>query len=60
MELMDLQIYSHWKHNVAFNYVFVESLRDRNLKLFWNAKESLAKSLVKNRRYYDQKQEHIH
>ena len=39
----------------AFNYGFVESLRDEMLKIFQNTKESLAKTFNRYRGYYDQK-----
>ena len=55
MKPLDLRFYSNCIQKSAFNYDFVESLRDEMLKKFSNAKESLAKSFARYRRYYDQK-----
>ena len=55
MKPLDLRFYSSCIQKAAFNYDFVESLRDEMLIKFSNAKESLAKSFTRYRRYYDQK-----
>ena len=52
---LDLRFYSNCIQKTAFDYDFVESLRDDMLKKFKNAKETLAKSLNRYRRYYDRK-----
>ena len=52
---LDIRFYSNCIQKSAFNYDFVESLRDEMLKKFQNKKESLAKSFNRYRRYYDRK-----
>ena len=55
MKPLDLRFYSSCIQKAAFNYDFVDSLKDEMLKQFSKAKESLAKSFTRYRRYYDQK-----
>ena len=55
METLDLRFYCKCIQKSAFKYAFVESLRDEMLNKFSNARESLAKSFARYRRYYDQK-----
>ena len=54
MKPLDLRFYSDCVHKSAFNYDFVESLRDDMLKKFSGAKESLDKSSACCRRDFDQ------
>ena len=44
---MDILLYSNCVQKLAFNYDFVESLRDEMLKKFERTKESIAKSFNK-------------
>ena len=55
MKPLDLRFYSTCIQKAAFNYDFVESLRDEMLKKFSETTESLVKSFARYRRYYDQK-----
>ena len=50
-----IRFYSNCFRKSAFNYDFVESLRDEMLKKFQSTEESLAKSFNRYWRYYDRK-----
>ena len=52
---LDVRFYSNCIQKSAFNYDFMESVRDEFLKIFQTTKETFAKFFNRYRRYFDQK-----